>query len=307
MVETLETIPLSLSTGANQKEGIRPNPDEGPSIDRLGTLLPGDPLSRRPGRFQRFDVLAGTVTVPAMLWSAERPTGTLLIAFNGAVRRKAAKDPSEVFQRSSWVHDIDSDILFIADPTLRFDNEISIGWGQGGPEGYAIPAMAQTAFSAAESLGVGSAQRVYYGSSAGGFQALQVAARDVGSRALVNNAQIDWTLYARQNVQAICQHTYHGQSPEGVAQAYPDRTSVARAFAEFENIPRTRYLLNTASKNDVARQLPALLAGLQKGPTAAHPRVDVSLYADPAGGHNPLAKSTTITEINTILDAGPGA
>lgn len=237
-----------------------------------------------------------------MLWSAEHPRGTLLIAFNGAVRRTAAKNPSAVFQRSTWVHDIDSDVLFIADPTLRTDNQISIGWGQGEPGGYAIPAMAQTAFSAADSLGVEPAKRLYYGSSAGGFQALQVATRDVGSRALVNNPQIDWTLYARQNVRAICQHTYQGQAPEVIAQAYPDRTSVAGAFAEFENIPRTRYLLNAASKNDAARQLPALLAGLQTGPTTTRPRVDVSVYVDPTGGHNPLSKAATITEINTMLD-----
>lgn len=284
MLETLETISLQ------------------PPIDRLGTLLPGDPLSRRPGRFQRFDFISGTVAVPAMLWSADRLTGRLLITFNGAVRRKSAKDPREVFQRSTWVHDIHSDVLFIADPTLRSDNQISIGWGQGGPDGYAIPAMAQTASCAAESLGTEPARRVYYGSSAGGFQALQVTTRDVGSRALVNNAQIDWTLYARQNVQAICQYSYRGQTPEAVAQAHPDRTSVARAFAEFENVPRTRYLLNAASRNDAAEQLPALVAGLQSSPTTTSARFDVSMYVDPAGGHNPLSRSASVTEINRMLD-----
>lgn len=300
MVDSQQTIELQEPEG--RVETIRQEPATEPPVDNLGTLLPGDPLTRRSGRFQRFDVIAGTVTVPALLWSAEHPSGKLLIAFNGAVRRTAAKNPSEVFQRRTWVHDIHSDVLFLADPTLRSDNQISIGWGQGRPSGYAIPAMAQTVFSAADSLAVPSTSRMYFGSSAGGFQALQIAARDVGSRALVNNAQIDWTLYARANVQAICQNTYNGQSPEAIAQNYPDRTSVARAFAEFENTPRTRYLLNTSSKNDAARQLPALVAGLQTGPSTAHPRIDVSLYSDPTGGHNPLSKTTTIAEINRMLD-----
>ena len=272
-----------------------------PPTEELGTLLPGDQLTRRSGRFQRFDVMAGTVPVSALLWSAENSGGTLLIAFNGAVRRKAGKEPSEVFQRSTWVHAIGSDVLFLADPTLRSDNRISIGWGQGQPGAYAIPALAQTAFFVAESLGVASPKRVYYGSSAGGFQALQVAARDAGARTLVNNAQIDWTLYARQNVRAICQTSHQGRSTAEITQAHPDRTSAARAFNEFENVPRTKYLLNAASKNDAAKQLPALVSQLGASSATAQRRVDVSMYTDPAGGHNPLPKSTTIAEINQML------
>lgn len=273
-----------------------------PPTNNLGTLLPGDRVSRQPGRFQRFDFLPGTVTVPAVLWSSEEPTDTLLIAFNGAVQRKSDKAPSEVFQRKTWVEDIHSDILFIADPTLRSGNEISIGWGQGGPGSYAIPAMAQTAFFIAESLEVPSTKRVYYGSSAGGFQALQIAARDTGARALINNAQIDWTLYMRGSVRSICRNTYDDQTPEEVARLHPDRTSAARAFAEFSNVPRTRYLINAASNNDATRQLPALVAGLKTAPASAKPRVDISVYVDPNGGHSPLSKKTTLMEINRMLD-----
>lgn len=272
-----------------------------PPIDKLGTLLPGDPVTRRPGRFQRFDFLAGKVSVPALLWCRSESTGTVLIAFNGAVRRKRAKNPAEVFQRSTWVHDINSDVLFLADPTLRSDNQISIGWGQGHVGAYAIPAMAQTAFSVAGALGIPSSKRVYFGSSAGGFQALQIAARDIGSRALVNNAQIDWTLYEPQNVETICQNTYEGQEPAVIAQNHPDRTSAARAFSEFENTPRTRYIVNAASDNDADKQLPALVSAVGAGAASAQPRIDISVYVDPAAGHTPLPKSTTITEINTLL------
>lgn len=283
-------------------EDIRPAPVPEPPIDRIGTLLPGDPLTRRPGRFQRFDLIAGTVTVSALLWSAEQITGKLLIMFNGAVRRRDEKHPNEVFQRKTWVNDIRSDILFLSDPTLRSDNTVSIGWGQGQPGGYAVPALAQTAFSVAESLNVPSGDRIYFGSSAGGFQALQVGARDIDARVLVNNAQIDWTLYEPQNVRTICQNSYHGKAPSAVAQDHPDRTSVVRAFTEFENIPRTRYLVNAASENDAKHQLPALVDGLRTAPATASPRVDVSFYIDPNGGHAPLPRQATTSEINQMLD-----
>ncbi|WP_420097809.1 hypothetical protein [Brevibacterium sediminis] len=273
---------------------------EEPPFDQLGTLLPGDCIERRPGTFQRFDFHVGTVTVPALLWCRPEPTGRLLIAFNGAVRRTPEKDPQEIFQRRTWVDDIEADILFLADPTLRSDNRISIGWGQGTQGRYANPAMAQTARFAAECLDIPAGARLYFGTSAGGFQALQAAARDEGSRALVNNPQIDWTKYMPTFVNTIAGYSYEDQPAEDIAIDHPDRTSVAHAFAAFGHIPRTRCLINAASKNDSLAQLPALVAAL---PAQAGERscFDVSLYSDVRGGHNPLPRPATITAINSIL------
>ncbi|WP_166969638.1 hypothetical protein [Brevibacterium atlanticum] len=273
---------------------------EEPPFQRLGTLLPGDRIERRPGLFQRFDFHAGTVTVPALLWSREEPSERLVIAFNGAVRRTPEKDPREIFQRRTWVEDIDADVLFIADPTLRHDNRISIGWGQGAPGGFALPAMAQTARFVAECLEIPAAARLYYGTSAGGFQALQAAARDDGCRVLVNNPQFDWTKYLPMPVATIAREIYAGAAPEAVAERFPDRTSTAHAFAEFGHVPRTRCLLNAASENDALAQLPALIDTL---PAHSGERscFDVSLYSDARGGHNPLSRSATAAAINAIL------
>ena len=273
---------------------------EEPPFERMGTLLPGDRIERRPGLFQRFDFHAGTVTVPALLWSRVEPTGRLVIAFNGAVRRTPGKVPQEIFQRRTWVDDFDADVLFISDPTLRTDNQISIGWGQGAPGRFALPAMAQTARFVAECLEVPSAARLYFGTSAGGFQALQTAARDEGSRALVNNPQIDWTKYIPVYVTTIARQIYEGATPEETAENFPDRTSTAHAFAEFGHIPRTRCLLNAASENDALAQLPALVDALpaQSGERSCF---DVSLYSDVRGGHNPLSKAATAAAVNAIV------
>ncbi|WP_181276331.1 hypothetical protein [Brevibacterium oceani] len=273
---------------------------EEPPFQRLGTLLPGDRIERRPGVFQRFDFRAGTVRVPALLWSRKEATNRLVIAFNGAVRRSPEKDPQEIFQRRTWVDDIDADVLFIADPTLRTDNRISIGWGQGTPGRYAIPAMAQIARFVAECLEIPAAARLYFGTSAGGFQALQAAARDEGSRALVNNPQIDWTLYMEKFVGMIARYSYGDRPTKDIAVDYPDRTSVAHAFASFGHTPRTRCLINAASRNDALAQLPALVDALpaQKGELSCF---DVSLYSDARAGHNPMPRLATTTAINTIL------
>ncbi|MFE1083461.1 hypothetical protein [Brevibacterium sediminis] len=273
---------------------------EEPPFYQLGTLLPGDWIERRPGIFQRFDFHVGTVSVAALLWSKEVPTGRLVIAFNGAVRRAPEKDPQEVFQRRTWVDEIDADVLFLSDPTLRNDNGISIGWGQGSPGHYANPALAQTARFVAECLNIPSAARLYFGTSAGGFQALQAAARDEGCRALVNNPQIDWTKYMPTFVNAISRYSYNERPTEDIASDHPDRISVGHAFAAFNHTPRTRCLINAASNNDALAQLPALVDAL---PAQAGERscFDVSLYSDVRGGHNPLPRHATTAAINSIV------
>lgn len=269
-------------------------------FDQLGTLLPGDRIERRPGIFQRFNFHVGTVRVSALLWCRHVPVGRLVIAFNGAVRRTPGKDPQEIFQRRTWVNDIEADILFLADPTLQADNRISIGWGQGTPGHYANPALAQTARFVAECLNIPPAARLYFGTSAGGFQALQAAARDEGCRALVNNPQIDWTKYMPTFVNTISRYSYEELPTEDIASDYPDRVSVGHAFAAFAHTPRTRCLINAASKNDALAQLPALVNAL---PAQAGERscFDVSLYSDVRGGHNPLPRLATTTAINDIV------
>jgi len=269
----------------------------------LGTLHLGSELAPVPGSFSRFDLLIGTVRVNALLWINESFPDRLVIATNGAVARKPGIDPREVFQRRTWVEDFRGSALFLSDPTIRPDNSLAIAWGQGAPRGFALPAMAQTAQYVARHLDVPSSRRLYYGSSAGGFQAMQLAARDEHSLSLVNNPQIDWTRYMEANVRSICRHSYGTADSAEVSAQFPARTHAVKAFAETGYVPPVRYLLNTASKNDVTRQMDALLRGMKSiASLSALPRIDVATYYDEKSGHMPIPKLRTLQEINAQLD-----
>ncbi|UVY85073.1 hypothetical protein NLU66_05595 [Brachybacterium sp. NBEC-018] len=286
--------------GGKAPEGVE---TEDP-FQRLGVLTAGASLKAREGDLLRFDLLVGTVVVPALLRVHPDFPEKLLVAFNGAVARRATKSPLETFQRRTWVDDFRGSALFIADPTLQPHNRISIGWGQGTEGAFALPAMAATAQFVARELGIASSKRLYYGSSAGGFQALQVAARDAGSQVLVNNAQIDWTRYFTPYVNTICSHAFGGKTPEEITEQTPHRVSVVDAFAEFDHVPQVRYLLNTGSQNDLALQAPALLERLGRvAGAAAVPRIEVAAYYDKKAGHMPLSRPRSVREVNRALDS----
>lgn len=277
--------------------------DDGEIFTRLGTVVPGMPLNIECGKYIRLDVLSGNTVVPVLVWRNSDHNNRLLVAFNGAVSRSEDKDPRDVFQRRTWVEDIDANVVFIADPTLRSDNRISIGWGQGTRSSYAIPAMALAAQYVAAELRVESNRRVYFGSSAGGFQALQIGARDPESQVLVNNAQFDWTKYSRPFVNTICSTVYGLADIDTIIKQHQGRTSAIAYMKERGEFPRIRYLLNAGSSSDARVQLRTIieeLAGVED--TILGLRFEITVYSHSGLGHNPLPKAKTIEEIHKMFE-----
>lgn len=278
-------------------------PNSDPNFRWLGCVSTVGDLNIQPECYMRFNFNVDGHAVPALLWVPASGADHLVIVTNGAVKRDARKSPHEVFQRRKWVREINANVLFIADPTLQPSNNLSIGWGQGSRAFFALPAMARLAQRAGESLNIDSINRLYFGTSAGGFQALQLAVRDRGSQSLVNNPQMDWTLYNQTFAGKVARQVYDIEEPSAVREAYPDRTSIAAAFAKYRWIPKFKYLLNSASSNDVDLQLPALLESDRHfGKRIRCNRVTLEVYHDETLRHNPLPREVLLKELQASLD-----
>lgn len=239
--------------------------------------------------------------IPAKLHISGEHTDRLLVLFNGAVDRKKAPDPRRVFQRSSWAEEFKAHTLNIADPTLDPSNDLSIGWGQAGGNNSTRLAYATLTTWIAECLDITAENITLYGSSAGGFQALQTAPFVRGAQCIVNNPQIDWTYYSKKYVDALIQHVYPTFNAETLREAHPATVSVTHTFSQEKYVPRIKYFLNAASSADYNRQAPHLIRYLNKGRNLASRRCEMIIYSDPNAGHNPLPKATTINEINQVL------
>ena len=99
------------------------------------------------------------------------------IAFLGqsALTKENKQKGLPFFFRNSWVKDLNCSTVIFNDPTLYICDDLSCGWSQGTPNNFAIPSMAKVCEKFASAVG-NDAKIGFYGSSAGGYWALFMAA-----------------------------------------------------------------------------------------------------------------------------------
>lgn len=220
----------------------------------------------------------------------------LLVTYNGAIQRSKAPD-GIVFQRSSWLDEIEASVIQISDPTLRRHQRLQIGWGQYSKENWAIDSFKELIDQLRVEFELGDPnQTTHYGSSAGGFQAACTATLDRGSRAVINNPQLDWSRYNPTFVRALLRDVFEGSTLDEVP---PDRISALSYFETQQYVPQIDMYTNIASDGDVDDQLIPSLEKLRSlSIVGKKPRIVTHLYHDDALGHNPLGKPTSLKIIN---------
>ncbi len=253
----------------------------------------------------RFKFLFNGYAVPCNFVKSEKSSSRLLVTLNGAVKREADKDPREIFQRRTWSDEFESNVLMISDATLHPSNNIQIGWAQGNGTDALISGMAKSVEFVRDSLGARNEEIVFFGSSAGGFQAVALHSWFPGSRFLVNNAQFDWTLYHPTHSKRIAAHSYGGLDIRHVRKLYPNMCNVFSRFVN-DRIPIAgRYLVNVASPADFGKQLPVLtsfMSARAKLQPSIGMDISVGYYADPKAGHMPLNRKATLREVASLLE-----
>lgn len=269
-------------------------------------LYPGARLPKpTDGKSIRFSFLFGGCKISAIYYHRPEYSDRLFVGFNGAVEREAEKDPREVFQRRTWAESIEASCLFISDPTLHQHNEIQIGWAQGSAFSRPFTTMAQCVDFIREILEIESNSRIlFFGSSAGGFQAVQMHSRFPGSRFLVNNAQFDWSKYYKRFVDTIMRNSHPGISLNELREQDPSSINALNQFIELDIPFCGDYWVNTASKIDYAAQLPVVNDFIANRARLKKPEnLDFAThyYFDTRSGHTPMPKDKTLTIINNAL------
>lgn len=253
---------------------------------------------------ERLRFLSNGYAVPSYFVKNQKFSNRLLVLLNGAVQREKGRDPREVFQRRSWIEDFESNVLILADATIHPENGLRIGWSQGNGTASLELAMANCVDYFRNGLGVMNEDIVFFGSSAGGFQAVALHAYFKGSRFLVNNAQFDWTRYHKSAVEQAVRHSFGAESVEDVRRDYSERCNV------FERYLRRRlpidgvHMVNVSSREDYQTQLPVLQNFLKRRSSTQSSvpmSVTVEYYADPRAGHMPRSRQFTVGRINSML------
>lgn len=222
-----------------------------------------------------------------------------IVFYNGAV--DIAKKDTPVFQRSSWALDFESLVINIDDPTVRLRNDIVLGWGQGLLENYFSMNFDRFLQELLSSLNMQNTNRLHFGSSAGGYQAVIGAALDKESRAIICNPQIDWTKHFFENhSNKIRDVSFKSYSVEALRVLHPERLNCLEMALKIGNIPNIDYYVNSAFTHDLENQLNYFISIVSSNRASIYTENrDVNIYIshNKKFGHNPPDKIETIKYI----------
>lgn len=255
-----------------------------------------------PDRQHRLDVVTDYFTIP-LLVVPRTGADRLLVLNNGAVDQVRAGG-APVFQRSTWSGEIPHHQIYVHDPATGAPDFLPLAWGQVSSEKWSAFYIGRVVRALAAQLGVTAPEdRVYYGSSAGGFMALGLLADDPGARAVVNNAQFDWTRWMPTGVNALRRARFDGMLPAEIRRKHPLTSNVLNLLVRRDRPVCIDYHVNVASTHDRKEDLPTFNAFVAKHPHLCE-QVRVHHYFDESAGHNPLAKEDTLRLLGEI---GPGS
>lgn len=222
-----------------------------------------------------------------------------IIFYNGAVDIEKKDKP--VFQRSSWVSDFESLVINIDDPTVRLRKDIVLGWGQGLLENYFSMNFDRFLQEILSSLIIRDTNRIHFGSSAGGYQAVIGSSLDKESRAIICNPQIDWTRHFFENhSNKIRDVSFKSYSIEALRVLYPERLNCLEMALKIGNIPNIDYYVNSAFTHDLENQLNYFMSIISSNRASMYTEnkdINIHISHNKKFGHNPPDKIETIKYI----------
>ncbi|WP_312794346.1 hypothetical protein [Kocuria sp.] len=263
------------------------------SYEELNSLTAGEFAVDAP---RRVTVRTAGIDVPLLV--VRRPdTQRLIVLNNGAVDLKRSQG-RPIFQRSSWWEEIDGHQLYVCDPGTVGEGALTLNWFQFSPDFWIGSRLAVIARSIGEVLGVHEARdRLYYGSSAGGFAALVQLCADPHARAVINNAQFDWTRWYPQFVSRVLATRFDNMLAADVRRRWPHRANALEYLLRRPQGLRIDYYVNVASGYDRDIQYALLLDFIREHPDRSG-EITVHHYYDPEMDHNPLPKAATLNILN---------
>ena len=239
---------------------------------------------------QRLNVVTKHCVIPLLVVKRRQASQTVIMC-NGAVDLARSKH-QPVFQRSTWWQEIPHHQIYLCDPATTGEDAVSIAWGQYSAAYWIVPDTSRIVRAIADSLfNSQGPDRIYFGSSSGGFLALALLAYDTQAKAVVNNAQFDWTTWYTSQVEDLRVQRLESKPLSHFSR---NRTNVLQLLVTSGVRPRIDYWINTALPHDRQKALPQFEEFLQENPELTS-TISCQRYNDKNAGHAPLSKERTLS------------
>lgn len=186
----------------------------------------------------------------------------MVVFSNGAYNPQKSTPP--IFARSSWHSDFDANCIFIDDVTIH-GTECTLGWGVGTPEHYYLESFSIIVKKIGELLNVPERNTVYFGSSAGGFMSMMLATLHKGSLAVPNNPQVYAHKFGRGvAINKLYDTRFSRMNEDEIHENYGERFSVLKMMVKKNFVPKTIYLINRFSDEDIEKQYKPFIQDLKE-------------------------------------------
>lgn len=157
----------------------------------------------------------------------------LFVLLQSAITRSAHTLPA--FMRWNWARLglFPGDVLCIADTTIELHKDMSIGYYLGNPKSRILDDVVGIVSSVAKNNGIPNRDIYFWGSSAGGYSALSLAAKLPGSTAVSINGQTNILRYhVKQQVDLIREFCFDGLSSNAVSESYPNLVDMVAVWGK---------------------------------------------------------------------------
>lgn len=269
------------------------------SLEQMQLPLQGTHQLRIQSRGVPFEMLYKTALAPDSL-----------IVFGQSALGTRNNMPLPLYHRWTWFDDFpNSACIALNDPSLYLSDELLGGWFQGTSEHFYMEDAAGMIAEIARQLGIPASRVFFYGSSAGGFSSLMMAAELTGATAIAEIPQTDMAKYhVLSAVDALRQYCYKGMELDQIIAEYGDRISVLKRFQRLGNVPNIIYLQNVADTLHLENHVFPFLSGAEElfkdSSQKNERRIMLELYCgrtDKGDGHVAAPKHVAVRAIHTAM------
>lgn len=229
---------------------------------------------------------------------SKKESKKLVVMFPGAVDRSKISPP--IYHRWSWHNEICANVLVVNDPTLYLAENLRIGWLLGTKDKDYTALFCEFLNKCLQSIFPDVDELFFYGSSAGGFVAMQVASRYEGCKVLVNNCQTDVLKYHKSHVNDMLGVSFPGMSILDVQEIYGERLSLIKRYTSL-TIPRVIYMQNISDDFHMKNHFLPFINSFNKFSIEENTSLTIRLYRDDKTGHSPLSKNLTLAQLHELL------
>ncbi|WP_429110983.1 hypothetical protein [Aeromonas rivipollensis] len=229
---------------------------------------------------------------------SKKESKKLVIMFPGSIDRSKISPP--VYQRWSWHNEICANILSVNDPTLFLAEHLRIGWLLGTKDKDYTALFCEFLNKCLRFIFPDVDELLFYGSSAGGFMAMQVASRYEGCKVLVNNCQTDVLKYRKKHVNDMLGVSFSGMSILDIQETYGERVSLIKRYAS-SPMPRVIYMQNIADDFHMKNHFLPFINSFNNVSLGENTSLTIQLYRDDKTGHGPLSKDLSLAQLHELL------